>query len=160
MNVVDQPRSIGVFYSRGPHYARGLRFLRGRYPEAAIAAITPPGYPPEALAGIPDRHVETGRSVYPAGDVSGLAALLRMLRGGRYDMFVVLFPSVKLRMLAALSGARVTYCYGPDGRFLPLRFSPFRLLKEWLARRVLGYVTYTRIWFIVHFQHVRMPGDK
>lgn len=160
MKTVENPRTVAVFYSRGPHYARALRFLRGRYPEAVVTAITPPGYPHEALAGIPDRHLETALNAYPIAGMPGLTRLLRTIRNDRYDLFVVMFPSIKLRFLASFSGARWAYCFGPDGQFLPLNFAPVRLMLGWAKRRIVGHFTYARIWAIVHFQHVRLPFEQ
>ena len=155
MKTFDPPNTIAVFYSRGPHYLRALRYLRANTPDADITAIVPPGYPREALSEVPDHCVETGRKTNSLIHPVALIRLCRMVRARRFELFVVLFPSLKLRLLAAASGARHTYCYGPDGRFLPLHFAPGKFMLDWIWRRILGHWTFLRIWCVVHFQRVK-----
>jgi len=153
---VKEPRNIAAFYSRGPHFARLLKELRKRYPEARITAIAPPGFPQDALVGQADRLVYTDRPVYTLQEPGALLGLVGQIRKGKYDLFAVMFDSPKLRMLAALSGARQRVCYTTSGQYQPLRLSPVRQVVAGLYRALRGRITYYYIRRIVY----RYPVEK
>jgi hypothetical protein len=142
---MKEPEKIGAFYSYGPHYRRLLKHLRETYPEAEISAFVPSGYPEDFLADLADHVVHTGLAPGNSGGLSGMLALLRTLRRERCGLFVVMFASPKLRLLAALSGARDRRVFPPGGRFSPIRFQPLRMLAGGICRRIRGRIVWWRI---------------
>ena len=140
-------KHIAVLYSRGPHFIRALQVLRKVHSGATLTAIVPAEYDDkEALEGLADAVVTTS---------SGAVEVLRTIRNGRYDVFVVLFASPKLRLLASLSGARERMCCEPDGHRSPLVESPFGVVAAIGLARLRGHLTYARLWIIVRILRVK-----
>jgi len=148
-----KPR-IAAFYSRGTHYPRLLRFLREEYPGCELTAVVPPGYPERLLEGACDRMVRTARDHYGAGDAGELRALVMQLRAERFDAFVVMFPSIKLRLLAKAAAARAAYVYTADRRFEPVRLNPLAEAADLLHRNARGRLAYAWIACVVRFRRV------
>jgi len=148
-----KPR-IAAFYSRGTHYPRLLRFLREEYPGCELTAVVPPAYPERLLEGACDRVIRTAREHYGAGDASELWTLVTQVRAERYDAFLVMFPSVKLRLLAKGAGAASAYVYTADRRFLPVTFNPIAEAADYLLLNLRGRLTYAWIAFVVKFRRV------
>lgn len=151
---MSDPKRICAFYSHGPHYRRMLRFLRERHPAASIIALVPPSYPQDFLTGEADEIVTTAQTQYASRDIAAVRHLLRLIRGGGYDLFVVMFDSPRLRVLSALTGIDERYCYLADGRYTPVRLSLMRAAADVLWRNVRGRIMYARIWLNVRFRHV------
>jgi DNA-binding transcriptional LysR family regulator len=147
-------RRIGAFYSRGPHFGRVLARLREEYPEADITAHVPEGFPEAPV------REHGARILYCGGapPLRALPSLIRSLRAQRYDLFVVIFDSPKLRLLAAASGAKQRCCHTVDGRIFPLRTAFSRMLAGGIWRRLCGAIVYARIWCVVHFRPVKKDG--
>lgn len=148
MNRIDR---VCAYYSRGPHFARNLKTLRQRHPDARIVAVVPPDYPADALAGFADAVEPVGLPADGRRDLRAMLRLARHLRAGRHDLFVVMFDSPKLRLLATLSGARRRECLTIDGRCFPVRFAPLAQFFDAAIRRAWGHLVYARIWFVVRF---------
>lgn len=151
---MKRPKRIGAFYSHGPHYARMLQYLREAYPGAEVTAILPPGFPGDALAGLAEKRMVTALPAYSIRNIRALRQLVRSIRAADYDLFVVMFDSSKLRLLSALGGARRSYCYGPDGRFVRIRLALTATLARCLYRNIRGRITYAYIHYIVHHRPV------
>ncbi len=145
---------ICAFYSRGPHFMRLLAFLRERHPRAHITALVPPGYPKELLREHANAIMETAKTRYAARDIAGIRALLRQIRAGRFHEFVVMFDSPRLRLLAALTRAPLRSCFTIDGRYLPLRLSPLRVLASTIYRASRGRLTYAWVCLNVRLRRV------
>jgi len=152
-------KRICAFYSHGPHYAQVLKHLRKTYPDANITAMTPPGYPREPLTPLANRHAESAQATYSLRDIAALRLLLRQIRDGRYDLFVVMFDSPKLHLFARLTRVRRRYCYTADGRYYPLRLSLIRLLSTTLYRNLRGRITYAYIRYVVYHRPVQKGGE-
>lgn len=145
------PQRVCAFYSLGPHYLRMLAHLRAQYPGARIIAIVPEGYLLEVLENRCDEVATTP----PGRGAASLLPLARFLRAGRFDVFVVMFHSPRLRMLAALSGARECMCYTAGNRYFPVSLNFAGDAARWLARQIAGRITYARIWWNVRMQKVQ-----
>lgn len=148
---MSEVRRICAYYSRGPHFSRNLKVLRGMYPDAAITALVPPGYPRKPLLGLAESIENTRQAQYAGRDLKAFLALIRQIRKARYDVFVVMFDSPKLRLLGTLSGARERYCLTIDGRYLALRLALLSQAIGAMVRNVHGRLTYLRLWFVVRF---------
>jgi hypothetical protein len=117
--------------------------------------MVPPGYPRAALAGTGADIIETECGAYGLRNLPALLRLVRSLRAARYDQFVVMFDSPKLRLLAGLSGARECRCHTVDGRVLPVRMAPLRTLLDTLARNLRGRIAYAYIRWVVYHRPVK-----
>ncbi len=154
---------IGALYSRGPHFPRVLQKLREQHPGAQITAIIPPEYPRDALEGLADAVVVTGQNAQMGGHWKTAFAVLAQIRAGKYDHFVVMFDSLKLRLLAAGSGAASRFCHSVDGRIIPLSRNPLPALLRACARSVRGHIVYAYIRWVVYHRPVEKSqgaGEK
>ena len=151
----SQPH-VALFYSRGPHFMDGLQSLRAMYPDAEIAAIIPGGVQLSKEERDLIQSVvlaESGR--YVLAEARKLMHLLGEIRRARYDLFTVMFPSPKLRLLAAFSGAANRACIHPKGRIERLSKGPVGILADETARRIKGWFVYLKMWVIVRVLPVR-----
>ena len=126
-----------VFFSIGSDFAKVVKTVRARHPGARITAMAPPDFPMDGVAADDVVRMEVQR--YRPWHVARLRRLARQLRAGRYDRFVVLFPSVKLKMLASLSGAPKCECWGVDGRVRRLDPGFWGNFSGELPRRLRGF---------------------
>lgn len=148
--------SVGLFYSRGPHFAKTLHRLREAYPDARITAIVPAGFPvAEQERKWVDEIVVTERAHYSPRDVAASMRLIARLRKARYGLFVVMFPSAQLGILASLCGARRRACAPPQGTLIPMYAGPLRTVAGECARRILGGGVYLALLAIVRFAKIR-----
>lgn len=147
---------IAVFYSLGPHFVRTLQRLRAESPDAEITALLPPDYPlSEEGRALADRVVENELPHYSPRNVGACLRLIRGIRGGKYDVFAVLFDSLQLNILSALSGAGDRICCPPEGRLVPMRSTIPGILARETLRRALGNAVYAGIWLVVRLMPVR-----
>ena len=148
-------KHICAFYSYGAHYVRLLKRLRTEHPNAQLTALVPKGYPVETVAQWADETKETEQAEYGLGNAGALVRLLKSVRAERYDLFAVMFESPKLRLLAALAGARGRYCLTPDGRFVPLKLTGPALVLRFLYNNLRGRLRYAYIHYVVHHKPVK-----
>ncbi|MFP4499431.1 MAG: glycosyltransferase family 9 protein [Candidatus Hydrogenedentota bacterium] len=156
---MNKPERVCAFYSHGPHFRRLLRDLRNRYPEARLTALVPPGYPEAHIAGLADEIARTEQTNYSARDWKGIRRLLKQIRAGNCDVFVVMFDSPRLRILSALTRAPRRYCYTADGRYFRARLSLLAALGSTLYRRIRGHLTYACIRWVVYHRPVKGDGE-
>jgi hypothetical protein len=157
--MTHSPR-IGVFYSKGRTYLDVLRSLREEDPGAHVCAIVPAEYPVSRdESSLADEVIRIERSRYSWRDIRPLRRLMRQIRAARLDAFVILFDSPRLRILAALSGAkRCAYCT-MDRRLVEVRPSVAATLANVVIRTIWGRLVYTGIWLAVHLLHVPSPNE-
>lgn len=147
---------IAVFYSLGPHFDRTLKQLRAEYPDGEITVLVPPGYPLSELAlECIDQRVENEITHFSPTNVGACRRLVRGIRAGNYDLFAVLFDSMQLNILSALSGARERICCPPQGGLAAMRSTIPGIVAVEALRRTLGNVVYAGIWLVVHLMPVR-----
>ncbi len=146
--------TICVFYSHGPHFGRTLKSLRKQFPTAHITALVPPEYPAEALEGLANRMLSTKHATYSMGHPRNILKLIGQIRRGKYDLFVVLFESPKLLLLASRSGARQKYCNTVDGRFFRLRGLLITHLLANLWHGICGRIRYRYIRWVIRTQPI------
>lgn len=152
---MSTPTRLCAFYSRGPHFQRMLTNLRLQYPEAEIHAVVPPSFPVELLKDLANEVLQTEQTQWSLRSPGALARLVGLLRRGNYDLFVVMFDSPKLRVLAALSGARTRQHFTIDGRMLPLRLALLRQFFGSLQRNVRGRLLYAYLHYVVYTKPVQ-----
>lgn len=151
--------TIGVFYSKGRTFASALRCIRAARPGAALTAIVPEGYPVcDEERCVADAFLEIGKGRYGLKDVGALARLTGFLRVRRFDAFVILFDSPKLRVLSALVGAGERLFCRMDGKLLPVRQSIPGTTVEAVARALWGRLVYAALWMAIRV--TRVPGER
>ena len=102
-----------------------------------------------------DDTVETERVCYGLRDVAACLRLVRTLRGGRYTLFIILFDSLRLRVLARLSRCARCAVYTSGGSTTDIRQSVLGLLATEAGRRMVGIITFVGVWLAVHLLPVR-----
>ena len=141
---MNRTERICVFFSAGHDFAKAVKNVRARHPGAHITAIAPPDFPMDYVDADQVVRMEVDR--YRPWHIARVRRLARQLKGGGYDRFIVLFPSVKLKMLAAASGAARAECWGVDGRVQKLEPGLLRNLAGEIPRRIYGLTLLCKIW--------------
>lgn len=150
------PARIAVFLSKGRNYGEVLRDVRHNYPQARIDAVIPKAYPlSEEEQTLADAILETEQAQYSPRAIRPLCRLIRRLRAPHYDLFVILFDSPKLRLLARLSRARNCACHQPSRRLAPMQPRITSIFADILFRNVRGRLVYGMIWAAVHLLPVK-----
>lgn len=155
---MNDRQRICVFYSQCEHFNRLVRAVRDQNPAAHICTMVPSGFDASRdaeLAAAVDEVVETERASYSPLHPIALVRLARRIRNDRFDRFVILYETLKLRGLAAFSAAPVCECWTAYGRIKPVSSSPMSTLSGHIARTFSGRIRFLRIWWCVHFNRVR-----
>ncbi len=149
-------KRMAVFYSAGAHFTRALEALRAQDPGAHITAIVPRGHPAaDAARGVADRVEITECPVYSPRDWAACFRLVRGMRAARYDGFFVLYDSPRLKMLAALSGARARAFLTASGECFPLAGGVASVSFLLALCRLWGFFAYAGMWLAVRCLPVR-----
>ncbi len=147
---MSESQRICAFYSKGNHYVATLQWLRRHCPEAAITAIVPPGYALSAAARqLVNEVVETEQAHYTLRDFSAFRRLVRKIRAQRLDIFVVMFDSPRLRLLAAQANARKRLCYTEDGQRIKMDSSTPRVVAKAVLQLCWGHIVFATLWLTV-----------
>lgn len=141
---------ICAYYSEGPGYLTRLKSLRARFPHGRICAMVPLG---QALSdeerAETDDVVETSQAHYSPRELRACLSLLRMIRRRRFDLFMVMFDSIQLNLLAALSGARRRECWTQDHCIVRLPRSVPGVLWRVLLGHLRGRLVFLPIWLML-----------
>jgi len=149
-------KRIGVFYSESGPFWVVLRELRRANPSARLCAIVPAGFVvSDEMRSIVDEVVVTPAPRYSPRNPGACVHLVKLLRAGRFDLFIVLFRSAQLRLLAALCGATRAECWDQYNRITVLSSTPIDWALGLIARRTNGAVTWLRIWLQIHLQSIK-----
>jgi hypothetical protein len=144
---------VAVFHSPGHDFAGALRRVKEAWPTARLIAWVPASYAaPEAVEALADEIRRADRDRFGARNVY---PLLRQIRSERYDCFVVLFDSTRLRLFAALSGARERAWCPPLGSLGPLPNAPITVALREAALLVKGRAACAWIRLVVRILRVR-----
>lgn len=143
---------VGVFYSAGRDLGAVMRQVAARYPDGRITLLLPPELAEARRDADASTETITMRPVRSIGD---LVRLARLLRRHRFSDFITCYPSRRLRLLAAISGARRCAAVDEQGRWTPLSASlPLALLRA-ACNEVRGHVAWLWVGIVVRFQRVR-----
>ena len=146
---MNTPSRICVFLSKGRNFVDVLRGVRSVYPGGSIDAVIPLAYPlSDEERALADRVVETGQAHYGLRDAGPLLRLVRELQAPHYDLFVIMFDSPKLRILARLSNARACALHRLSN-LVPIHPSIPGVLADVIFRNVWGRAAYSALWIVV-----------
>ena len=152
---------ICAFLSKGRNFVEILKSIRSAYPNAPIDAVIPHAYPlSDEERALVDRVVETEKTHYSPRDVGPLYRLVRQLRAPHYNLFVVMFDSPKLRLLARLSNAKACTLHRLDHRMIPIHPSTPRIVADVVFRNLWGRVVYGYIWLLVHLLRANKTQER
>jgi len=152
-------RRVCVFYSKGRNYLDVLRRVRAEYGKAELTAMTPPNYRlSHQEVAVADAVETTERAAYSAKDPKPFLRLVGRIRNARYDVFVITFDSTRLRILAALSGAKQCAWCSLDGQIVRIRPTVVGALASAGARNVGGRLVYAWLWAYVRLAKVKPGG--
>jgi hypothetical protein len=143
-------KRIGVFHSPGRNFGEVLRAVRQAFPEGDIAAIVPRGFSiPTVDKSLCNAVIEMSQTTFSLRRPGSLFALVRQLRAERYDSFVIMFDSPRLRMFAGTLGARATLYYTFDRRLRPVKGGTAGAAAMAAVNRIRGQAVYMCIWLLV-----------
>lgn len=152
---MTEKNRVGVFYSLGQEFDQIIKSIREAFPDDHLVAMVPSAYvETEAIAPFVDEAIRTKYASYPSRQPWRTLDMIRTLRRERYDVFIVIFYSFKLRLLASLAGAPRVYCWALDGRVIPLETNIAAVLADIAKQTLLGWWRYGRVWWNIRFSRV------
>lgn len=149
-------KRIGVFYSPGRSLGEVLRAVRQVFPDGDISAIVPRGFSmSSADKSLCTAVIETCETAFSIRRPGSLAALAGRLRKERFDSFIIMFDSPRLRMFAGTIGAGETLYYTFDRRMQPIRGGTAGAAVMAAVNRIRGQAVYICIRLLVRLLPVK-----
>lgn len=146
--------------SQGRGFVTRLDYLRRRYPEARLLVMVPKDEDLTAEeAEYADEVLEQPHATYSIRSPRQLRDLAATLRNARLDLFIVMYPSPRLRLVAGLSGARRGECWTYENQIIPLPTAIPTAMASLLWRLMLGRIRYYRCWLTTYVRRVPMQGE-
>jgi len=156
------PQQIGILFNVTEKSAQLLAGVRRQYPEARIVAVVP------VRAQLSPADMEGADEVLPV-ELSPPRLLLkgslfkvaRQLREHRFDLFILRFGTLKLRLLAGLVAPVRCELWLIGGIIAPVEVGGIvSSVREYLRCRWAGRRTVLKAWWITRFERVRSPWQK
>ncbi len=151
------PIKIGVLFNELEKSAQLLKGLRRRYPEAYVVAVVPEraAPAPEATEGA-DEVLPLELSPRRLLRKGTLSSVVERLRGQGFDLFILRFGTLKLRLLAAMVRPARCELWLIGGIIAPVEAGGIvPAAKEFFQCWREGRKTVLGAWCSAHFQRVR-----
>jgi len=145
---------IGLFYSYGPHFLKGVNFLIEKYPNDEIIVFIPEQFPAYYFEKLPVKLIFlpwNGQHLKMSQLIFVFLKIIKIIRAQRLDTFVILFESFRLITLSKFSGAQHTYIYTIHQKYEPVSQGIFENLFTTLLKRIKGFCLYLYVLFHVYF---------
>ena len=144
---------IGMLLNETEDAALLLKAARRLYPEAHIVAII------SNHASLPDniQADEIMRSELSPLHLlikGGFAQFVKELQGKQFDLFIIRFASLKLRLMAALTNATRCEIWLQGGTIWPTAVKVRVALQEYFRGRLVGTTSLVRIYLSILFSWV------
>lgn len=153
---MNHPPRVCVFCSVEKRFEPFYRTVRQHYPDAHVVVILRNGIQlTEAERDLVDKVQELELQSFSLTRFGGLIRMVRRLREGKYDQLIVLFDSLKLRVLSAFSGATRCSVWKEDGRMVIIPASLLRSMSQIARLRAIGYWKLSRVWLSSRLLPVR-----
>lgn len=157
---MNEHPSIGVYYALNHRYGDVLKAVRRYYPNSKVTAVIPKGHVlNEDERVYVDAVIETELAQYTKFRIAALWRLMSLVHAQRYDLFIVLFVSIRHRLIAGYSGAGRCEGWTIDGYTVPMGNTLWQVPREIVGGAVRGWFGYWRIWFNVHLKSTT-PGNR
>ncbi len=138
---------IGILFNETRDAALLLKAARRRHPDARLVAILSPRaavrFPARDLV---DEIVEVELSPLRLLIRGAFFQMVEVLRKQRFDLLVLRFPTLKLRLLAALVAPMRCEIWLAGGVIVPTPTTPGAAVRGYFQRRFTGVKMMARIW--------------
>lgn len=153
---------IGVLFNVTEKSGVLLKALREQHPDAHITAVVPvrAGIVP---ADMPDADELLPLELSPLRLIfqGTLLAVIRQMRERRFDLFILRFGTLKLRLLAARVAPGCCELWLIGGIIAPVNVTGIvPTTGEYFRWRCDGCKTRLKAWFNIHFVRVRPEREK
>jgi hypothetical protein len=135
--MISKPATV-VLISRDAHIDLCIAKIRTVWPDAPVVLVVPVGMAVSPVA------VERADGVHDLEP--GVTGLRRLRRDLPCKRLVVLFPSRRLRLAAALTGVCERHCCTVSGEVFALRGNIAGAALRLVAARLAGFLHYARLW--------------
>ncbi|HOC69034.1 MAG TPA: hypothetical protein PLL36_05710 [Candidatus Hydrogenedentes bacterium] len=156
------PFKIGILFNATEKSASLIKGLRRRYPDAYVVAVVPEraAPPPEDMQGA-DEVLRLELSPLRLLLKGTLSPVVEPLRVQGFDLFILRFGTLKLRLLAALIGPARCELWLIGGIIAPVEAGGMvPAAKEYFLRWWQGRKTVLSAWCSAHFQRVRPYSQR
>lgn len=138
---------ICVFCSIERRYEPIYRTVRKRFPDATVVAMLRHGVLlAEDERSLVDEVRELDLASFSVTRAGGLLRMVNMMRNEHFDELIVLFDSLKLRILCAFSGATRCAVWKEDGRMVIVPTSFARSMSQVARLRAIGAWKVAKVW--------------
>ena len=151
---------VGVFCSAGRDLDAVIVQVETRFPDAQVLVLAPPWLARGRARGLGRSEIVEIGLPHSSRDLRGLVRLALQLRAARFSHFVTLYPSRRLRAIAAVSGAAQCSAVDEEGRWIELSTSLTSVLLGVLYNEATGRLALLRVWAVVRFTRVRPVAPK
>lgn len=144
---MTEKKRIGIFFNETLDAALLLNGARRRHPGAHLVAVISPRAA-ASFAGheLADEVVQTELSPLRLILKGALFQMVKELRSQRFDLLLLRFPTLKLRLLAALIAPASCEIWLANGTIFPAPVSSLSAaIREYWLRRVSGIKALLRI---------------
>ncbi len=152
---------IGILFNETQDAALLLKGARRRHPDAHLVAVLSPRAAAQFPArNIVDEIVEVELSPLRLLIKGAFFHMIEVLRGQRFDLLVLRFPTLKLRLLAALIAPLCCEIWLASGVIVPTPTTFNAAAREYFQRRFAGVKMMARIWCNVCCSRISRGSDR
>jgi hypothetical protein len=116
--------------------------------------------PGDRERGVVDRIIHAERAIYSMADLPGCLQLVRLVRSGSYDRLVVVYPTLAMRTLAALTRVPRSECWYVDNRIHTFEAGVVRTWATFAARFAADVLAFSLLFARAHFTRLRDPDQS
>lgn len=158
---MSNPERIGILFNETQEAALLLKGARRRHPDAHLVAILSP----RAAAQFPardlvDEIVKVELSPLRLLIKGAFSQMVKTLRAQRFDLLVLRFPTLKLRLLAAMIAPMRCEIWLAGGVIVPTPTTASAAAREYFQKRFTGVKTMVRIWCNVYCSRIPRGPDS
>lgn len=151
---MSERKRLGILFNETQDAVLLLDGVRRIHPEAYLVAIVSPhaAFPEDNPA---DEVLRVELSPLRLLLAGASFKMIKELRAQRFDLFIIRFSTLKLRILAALVASKKCEIWQSNGTIFPAAASFSATVRQYFAGRLSGMMTVGRAWRSACFSIIR-----
>jgi hypothetical protein len=151
---MNTSRRIGILFNETKDAALLISGVRRLHPDACIIAIVSPrvAFQEKPLADEVLLVELSPVRLFVKGD---FLQMVNLLRNQKYELLIIRYSSLKLKVLGALVSPFRCEIWGQSGTIIPVEGSPASVFYSHFMARVMGIGTLIRIYVNIFFSKIR-----
>lgn len=149
------PRRIGILFNETLDAEKLLKGMRRLRPDARLVAIISPRISLGTASALADETIQVELSPLRLLMHGSLFSMIGTLRDQHFDLFVIRFDTLKLRLLAAYVSPLSAELWRSNGTITRIPMNVGDILGAWLRQKAAARARYLRDWYSVHFSRAK-----